>query len=78
MARKFDEDRAERLNIVPAQLRVIVTVRAEYPELVSAGNTAMNQTGQAIELIAIYMLFYVSINIVITKLSHILEARYEW
>lgn len=53
-------------------------VAVGYPELVSAGNTAMNQTGQAIELIAIYMLFYVSINIVITKLSQVLEARYAW
>ncbi|MEM9635863.1 MAG: ABC transporter permease subunit [Pseudomonadota bacterium] len=66
---------SELLNLVKNSS---LGVAVGYPELVSAGNTAMNQTGQAIELIAIYMLFYVSINIVITKLSHILEARYEW
>ncbi|WP_299949564.1 ABC transporter permease subunit [uncultured Ruegeria sp.] len=66
---------SELLNLVKNSS---LGVAVGYPELVSAGNTAMNQTGQAIELIAIYMLFYVTLNYVITKLSHVLEARYEW
>jgi len=53
-------------------------VAVGYPDLVSVGNTAMNQTGQAIEMIAIYMVAYVTINVVITKLSKLMEARYAW
>jgi general L-amino acid transport system permease protein len=66
---------SELLNLVKNSS---LGVAVGYPDLVSAGNTTMNQTGQAIEVIAIYMLFYVTINIVITKISQMLEARYGW
>ena len=66
---------SELLNLVKNSS---LGVAVGYPDLVSAGNTAMNQTGQAIEMISIYMIAYVFINVVITKLSKMLEARYEW
>ncbi len=66
---------SELLNLVKNSS---LGVAVGYPDLVSVGNTAMNQTGQAIEMIAIYMLAYVTINVIITKCSQVLEARYEW
>ncbi|MBT8153901.1 ABC transporter permease subunit [Epibacterium ulvae] len=66
---------SELLNLVKNSS---LGVAVGYPDLVSAGNTAMNQTGQAIEMISIYMVAYVAINVVITKFSKMLEARYEW
>lgn len=66
---------SELLNLVKNSS---LGVAVGYPDLVSAGNTAMNQTGQAIELIAIYMLIYVTINYIITKLFNIWEQRYDW
>lgn len=50
-------------------------VAVGYPDIVSVGNTAMNQTGQAIELIAIYMVVYVAINFTVTKLFALWEHR---
>lgn len=53
-------------------------VAVGYPELVSAGNTAMNQTGQAIELISIFMLVYVTVNIITTQVIGLWEKHYVW
>lgn len=53
-------------------------VAVGYPELVSAGNTAMNQTGQAIEMIAIFMLVYVTVNFITTRLIGLWEHHYAW
>ena len=64
---------SELLNLVKNSS---LGVAVGYPELVSAGNTAMNQTGQAIEVIAIYMLVYVSFNLLVTKLFAWWEGRY--
>lgn len=66
--------------IIPQALRVIVppltsqyvsliknssiAVVIGYPDLVSIGNTMMNQTGQAVEAIALMMLVYLIISIV--------------
>lgn len=66
---------SELLNLVKNSS---LGVAVGYPDLVSVGNTAMNQTGQAIEMIAIYMIAFVTINVIITKISQIMEARYEW
>ena len=66
---------SELLNLVKNSS---LGVAVGYPELVSAGNTAMNQTGQAIELIAIYMVVYVSVNFLTTRLIGIWERRYAW
>jgi general L-amino acid transport system permease protein len=66
---------SELLNLVKNSS---LGVAVGYPELVSAGNTTMNQTGQAIELITIYMAVYVTFNFIVTKLFAIWERRYGW
>jgi general L-amino acid transport system permease protein len=74
--------RAMRLVIMPQALRVIVppltsqylnltknsslAVAIGYPDLVSIANTTMNQTGQAIEGIAIIMAVYLTISLSIS------------
>lgn len=71
-----------RLVVFPQSLRVIVppltsqylnltknsslAVAIGYPDLVSAGNTALNQTGQAVECIAIIMGVYLAISLAIS------------
>lgn len=67
-----------RLVILPQALRVVVppmtnqyvniakdsslAVAIGYPDLVSVGNTAINQTGQAIEILFLMMIVYVGIS----------------
>jgi len=46
-----------------------------YPDLVSVGNTALNQTGRAIETITIYLLVYLSLSLVTSMLIRRLERR---
>lgn len=69
-----------RYIILPQALRVIVppltsqyvslsknssiAVVVGYPDLVNIGNTVMNQTGQAVEAVAIMMVVYLSISVV--------------
>lgn len=71
-----------RLIILPQALRIIVppttsqylnltknsslAVAIGYPDLVSITNTSLNQTGQAIECIAIMMAIYLSISLMIS------------
>ncbi|MBN9527989.1 MAG: amino acid ABC transporter permease [Alphaproteobacteria bacterium] len=71
-----------RLVVFPQSLRVIVppltsqylnltknsslAVAIGYPDLVSTGNTALNQTGQAVECIAIIMGVYLAISLAIS------------
>ncbi|MDA0655127.1 MAG: ABC transporter permease subunit [Proteobacteria bacterium] len=68
--------------VIPQALRVIVPPTASqflsltknsslgvligYPDLVNIGNTSLNQTGQAVEAIAIMMLVYLSISLTIS------------
>lgn len=42
-----------------------------YPDLVNVGNTTLNQTGQAVEAIAIMMLVYLIISLVISTIMNI-------
>jgi general L-amino acid transport system permease protein len=83
--------RAMRLVILPQALRVIVppmtsqylnltknsslAVAIGYPDLVSVANTAMNQTGQAIEGIAIIMAVYLTISLSISAFMNWYNAR---
>ncbi|MCL6705820.1 ABC transporter permease subunit [Pseudomonas sp. R2.Fl] len=69
-----------RYIIMPQALRVIVppltsqyvslsknssiAVVVGYPDLVNIGNTVMNQTGQAVEAVAIMMIVYLTISVV--------------
>jgi general L-amino acid transport system permease protein len=68
-----------RFVVVPQAMRIIIPpltsqylnltknsslgVAIGYPELVSTGGTTMNQTGQAIEVVAIWMVVYLSLSL---------------
>ncbi len=68
-----------RMVLLPQALRIIIppttsqylnltknsslAVAIGYPDLVSVGNTTLNQTGQAIEAISIFMAVYVAISL---------------
>ena len=83
--------RAMHLVILPQALRVIVppltsqylnltknsslAVAIGYPDLVSIANTAMNQTGQAIEGIAVIMAVYLSISLSISAFMNWYNKR---
>ncbi len=83
--------RAMQLIILPQALRVIVppmtsqylnltknsslAVAIGYPDLVSIANTTMNQTGQAIEGIAMIMLVYLTISLTISTFMNWYNAR---
>ena len=80
-----------RFVILPQALRVIVppvtsqylnctknsslAVAIGYPDLVAIANTTINQTGQAIEGIAIIMLVYLAISLAISSLMNWYNAR---
>ena len=80
-----------RLVILPQALRVIIppmtsqylnltknsslAVAIGYPDLVSIANTTMNQTGQAIEGIAIIMAVYLTISLSISAFMNWYNAR---
>jgi general L-amino acid transport system permease protein len=82
---------ATRLVILPQALRVIVppmtsqylnltknsslAVAIGYPDLVSIANTTMNQTGQAIEGIAIIMAVYLTISLSISAFMNWYNAH---
>ena len=69
-----------RLVVVPQALRIIIPpltsqylnltknstlgVAIGYPELYSVGGTTLNQTGQAIEVVVIFMVVYLSISLI--------------
>lgn len=77
---------ALRLVILPQALRIIIppttsqylnltknsslAVAIGYPDLVSITNTSLNQTGQAIECIAIMMAVYLSISLTISLIMN--------
>lgn len=46
-----------------------------YPDLVSVGNTALNQTGRAIETVTIYLLIYLTLSLVTSIFIRRLEKR---
>jgi general L-amino acid transport system permease protein len=48
-----------------------------YPDLVSVGNTALNQTGRAIETVSIYLFIYLALSLVTSYLVKRLEKRSE-
>ena len=83
--------RALRFVVLPQALRLIVppltsqylnlaknsslAVAIGYPDLVSIANTTMNQTGQAIEGIAIIMLVYLTISLSISAFMNWYNGR---
>lgn len=46
-----------------------------YPDLVSVGNTALNQTGRAIETVSIYLLIYLTLSLMTSAVIRWLEKR---
>jgi general L-amino acid transport system permease protein len=67
-----------RLVVLPQAMRIIIppltnqylnltknsslAVAIAYPDLVSVGGTVLNQTGQAVEIVSIWMLFYLGLS----------------
>jgi general L-amino acid transport system permease protein len=80
-----------RLVVLPQALRVIIPpltssylslfknsslgIAIGYPDLVMVSNTTMNQTGQAIEGIAIFMLVYLSLSLAISLFMNWYNGR---
>jgi general L-amino acid transport system permease protein len=80
-----------RLVVLPQALRVIIppltssylslfknsslAIAIGYPDLVMVSNTTMNQTGQAIEGIAIFMLVYLGLSITISLFMNWYNSR---
>ena len=80
-----------RLVMLPQALRVIIppltnqylnltknsslAVAVGYPDLVSIGSTALNQTGRAIECIAVVMLCYLSLSLLTSALMNLYNRR---
>lgn len=80
-----------RLVVLPQALRVIIPpqtsqylnltknsslgVAIGYPDLVGIGGTVLNQTGQAVEMVAIWMLVYVSLSLLTSVFMNWYNAR---
>lgn len=52
-----------------------LAVMVGYPDLVNVGTTALNVTGQALEVICIIMLVYLTVNLVISVVMNMFNAR---
>ena len=79
------------LLIIPQAMRVIVppltsqilnltknsslAVAIAYPDFVNVANTTLNQTGQAVELVALIMLVYLTLNLVTSFLMNLYNKR---
>ncbi|EKF20179.1 amino acid ABC transporter permease [Nitratireductor pacificus] len=80
-----------RLVLLPQALRVTIpattndyaslvknsslAVAIGYPDMVSIGGTIIGQNGQAIEIIAMWMAVYLTINLIISLVMNVLNAR---
>ncbi len=82
---------ALRLVVVPQALRVIIPpltsqylnlaknsslgLAIGYPELVAVGSTVLNQSGQSIEVVVIWMAIYLGISITVSILMNLFNSR---
>lgn len=82
---------ALRLVIIPQALRVIIPpltsqylnllknsslgLAVGYPELVAIGSTVLNQTGQSVEVVAIWMLTYLGLSVAVAGFMNWFNAR---
>jgi len=82
---------ALRLVVVPQAMRVIIpplasqylnltknsslAVAIGFPELVAAGGTVMNQSGQAVEVIVIWMVVYLTISLLTSAFMNWFNSR---
>jgi general L-amino acid transport system permease protein len=80
-----------RLVVIPQAMRIIIPpltsqylnltknstlgVAIGYPELYSIGGTILNQTGQAIEVVVIFMVVYLSISLLTSLLMNWFNAK---
>jgi general L-amino acid transport system permease protein len=80
-----------RLVIIPQALRIIIppltsqylnltknsslAVAIGYPDLYAIGGTILNQTGQAIEIVAIFMVIYLSMSLLTSLLMNWFNSR---
>ncbi len=80
-----------RLIIVPQALRLIIpplssqylnliknsslAIAIGYPDLVAVGGTILNQTGQSVEVVAVWMVIYLGISLVISGLMNWFNAK---
>ncbi len=80
-----------RLIIVPQALRIIIpplssqylnliknsslAIAIGYPDLVAVGGTILNQTGQAVEVVAIWMVIYLGISLIVSGLMNWFNAK---
>ncbi|PWL18115.1 amino acid ABC transporter permease [Falsochrobactrum shanghaiense] len=80
-----------RLVIVPQALRIIIpplssqylnltknsslAIAIGYPDLVAIGGTILNQTGQSVEVVAIWMVIYLGISLVTSGLMNWFNAK---
>lgn len=83
--------RALRLIIIPQAMRVIIpplastylsltknsslAVAIGYPDLVSVGGTSLNQTGQAIEIVLVWMVVYLTLSLLTSAFMNWFNAR---
>lgn len=82
---------ALRLVVIPQAMRVIIpplasqylnltknsslAVAIGFPELVAAGGTVMNQSGQAVEIIVIWMVVYLTISLLTSAFMNWFNSR---
>ncbi|MEQ1944115.1 amino acid ABC transporter permease [Mesorhizobium sp. VNQ89] len=80
-----------RLVVIPQALRIIIppltsqylnltknsslAVAVGYPDLYAIGGTILNQTGQAIEIVVIFMVIYLSISVVTSLFMNWFNAK---
>lgn len=80
-----------RLVVIPQALRIIIppltsqylnltknsslAIAIGYPDLVSVGGTTMNQTGQAIEVVAIWMVIYLGLSLATSVFMNWFNSR---
>jgi general L-amino acid transport system permease protein len=80
-----------RLVVIPQAMRVIIpplasqylnltknsslAVAIAYPDLVAAGGTVLNQTGQAIEIVVIWMTVYLSLSLLTSAFMNWYNSR---
>jgi general L-amino acid transport system permease protein len=80
-----------RLVVIPQAMRVIIpplasqylnltknsslAVAIGYPDLVAAGGTVLNQSGQAVEIIAIWMAVYLTLSLLTSAFMNWFNSR---
>ncbi len=82
---------AMRLIVVPQALRIIIpplssqylnltknsslAIAIGYPDLMAVGGTVLNQTGQAVEVVAIWMVVYLGLSLITSGLMNWFNAK---